>query len=623
MVNKSTNLPTNSDKESNAVTDPVNKRIFLKKRWRRIKPTRRNVERNQKVLLRHAHKFITGRWNNLCLVRRRVVSWLLLVSVLVAIGCVQMVLYSQNETIYAAVGEGTYSEGVVGAISSFNPLFADTDDEKAVSSLVYQSLYVSSSANQLDPQLAVSYSVSDDAKTYTVKLRDNVKWSDGEPFSADDVVYTMNLIKDLTTGSSLRSSWQNIESHKVDDLTVSFTLANPYAHFPFALTFGILPEHILKDIKPVDMRSFISENKTKVVGTGPFVYRSSELTANSQSMLHFERNSNYSGIKPRLKYVNIATYKTSADLLSGYNNREVNAAAGVALPEAKQALTIASTEIAQPTLADGVFALFNVSGGVASNKDVRQALRLATNRDDLLKSAVNYDEGLDENLGLPQKLETPIQPGIFSDVDNIKQPSYDSSAAAEKLNSVGWELNSKGQREKDGELLTIDMVTVGGTDYESVAEALSKQWQQLGVDVNLTVANASTVQQDYVITRAYDVLIYQIHLGSDPDILAYWGSSQATARGLNFSNYKSTLADLALTRGRSETNFDKRQARYVDFTNMWVEDVPAIALYQPNYYYLKNSTIKSLNGDELVSSSVRFQDVSSWTANAGQLKNTP
>ena len=109
MVNKSTNLPTNSDKESNAVTDPVNKRIFLKKRWRRIKPTRRNVERNQKVLLRHAHKFITGRWNNLCLVRRRVVSWLLLVSVLVAIGCVQMVLYSQNETIYAAVGEGTYS----------------------------------------------------------------------------------------------------------------------------------------------------------------------------------------------------------------------------------------------------------------------------------------------------------------------------------------------------------------------------------------------------------------------------------------------------------------------------------------------------------------------------------
>ena len=623
-------MPTSAKKKPSVDSDEPSlsraevaskRRAELKKRLKKIKLNRRTVDRNQKILLRHTTKFIASRWNNLRLVRRRIITWMSLVAVMIAICCVQLFLYNRGEAINAGASGGIYSEGVIGDISSFNPLFASSDNEKAVSSLIYSGLYSSGGPGKLNPQLAESYKISDDAKTYTVKLRDNVKWSDGEEFNAEDVVYTLGLMKHASVGSSLRSSWQNIAVAKIDNLTVNFTLSSPYTYFPYALTFGILPEHILKDINPADIRAYAADNKANIVGTGPFLYRSTESASGNRVILHFERNDQYFRVAAKLKYVNIYTYPTSTDLLAGYGSREVNAASGVKVSDAKSALNVAGASVVQPTTSDGTFVLFN-NNEITSEKSVREALRLATNRDKLARVSIAR-EGDVEGLNVPESLDTPIQPGLFSRVDELKQPSFDIKAAAEKLDQAGWTLDSEGQRQKDGELMTINMVTVRGAEYEPVAQALASDWRGLGIKVDLTVADPGVIQQNYIVTRSYDVLVYQIHLGSDPDMLAYWGSSQATARGLNFSNYSSPLADLSLTRGRSEMNTERRQARYVDFVKQWLNDAPAVALYQPKYYYVKNQAIDTLTSEKLTDSSDRFNDISDWTVNNGQFKNTP
>jgi peptide/nickel transport system substrate-binding protein len=170
----------------------------------------------------------------------------------------------------------------------------------------------------------------------------------------------------------------------------------------------------------------------------------------------------------------------------------------------------------------------------------------------------------------------------------------------------------------------LSVVTVRGADYEPAAKNLANQWEKLGIKVEFTAADPSSVQQNFVIPRAYDVLIYEFHIGVDPDVFAYWASSQATARGLNFANYKSTLADLSLTNARAQLDSAKRAVRYTDFVKRWLADAPAIALYQPNYYYLTADDVNGLSDDAPVfEKTSRFADVQNFTVEVNKFKTTP
>lgn len=594
----------------------------FRKRLKKLKPTTKTVDRNQKKLNRHLNKFLSSRFEHLRAVRRKVVIWLLLIAGLLSVGYAQILIYSDSTRTVVQAAGGTYAEGVIGEISTINPLYVATDAEKSASSLVYPGLFSHGYTGSLDPQLAVSYKAKDEGKVYEIKLRDNVRWSDGEKFTADDVVYTIDLIKNPKANANSQSSWQNIEVYKIDDLTVGFNIKRATAYFPFALTFGILPKHILSDIDASNVRSYVIDNPIKVVGTGPFVYRSTESAAPNQSILHFRANDRYFRGKVELNHMTIRTYNNSDDLFSGYKAKEINAAAGLSLHDAAESSAMKDSQLNQIDVSDGVFALFNNSGEFTSNKLVRQALRLATDREAVRQTAV--PSGDENKIDLPAKLETPVPLGIFDDVDNQTQPEFNIEAAKAKLDEAGWTLNSSNIREKDGTEMLLNVVTVKGADYEPAAEALTKQWQKLGIKIELTKADASSIQQNYLITRGYDVLIYQLRLGADPDVSAYWSSSQATARGLNFANYKSAYSDLSLSNGRSELDNQKRSNLYKSFVQRWIEDVPAIALYQAKYYYLTNNEVESLhNGDSLIDPSSRFSDVSSWAVNKRSANVTP
>lgn len=596
----------------------------LKKRLSKIKPTKRNIDRSEKKVLRHADKFIISRWNNLRLVRREIAGWLVLVAFLIMSAFVQIAIYSQNNSLLKPANGGTYAEGIIGKIDTFSPLYAATDRERAVSKLVYSGLLEYDETGNLRPELAKTYSISDDGKTYTVKLRSGIRWSDGEPFNVDDVVMTVNLMKNTLVDSVLANSWKSIEVKKIDNQTLTFTLKSPLASFPFALTFGVLPHHIMKDVTPSTVRGFSVESVDRIVGTGPFIYSSSEMLSGGHNLLHFVANGKYFRGKPRLAAFNVQTYETLDDLLSGFKNKEVNAASGLNVAKAKDSLSMDTSSLVQTPLADGVFTLFNNTNPITGSQEVRKALRLATDRTMLRSMAVLRDNAQDTQLAPPTALETPMLASSTSGISDIKQPEYDNKAAAEMLDAVGWKLNADHKREKDGTVMALDMVTIKDTDYEQVAVALADSWRQLGIEVNLTIADPNSVQQNYFLTRNYDVLVYQIHLGTDPDVYAYWGSSQANVYGLNLANYKSTISDLALTNARTQTDETKRSARYADFVKRWIADAPAIALYQPNFYYLKSAESNSIDANfNMADSSARFSDVALWTIRVKQLRSTP
>ncbi|MCL2037547.1 ABC transporter substrate-binding protein [Candidatus Saccharibacteria bacterium] len=582
------------------------------------KTARRKFNRASRLSLKHTRKFLFSRWNNLRLARRHVMIWLLLITVLIMTTTAQSLLATRELQTSSAVNGGVVAEGVVDKIVTINPLFAATDSEKAASRLVYSSLLTYDETNRLHGDLATTWSISEDGRNWSVKLRDNAIWSDGQKLTADDVVFTVGLIKNSSVGSPLFNGWRTIEIAKVNDREVKFTLSNTYMSFPFALTFGILPQHIFEGVKPADLKNLTTLDTGKIIGSGPFVFKARETLTSDQEVWRFAPSDRYYDQRPRIASLTIRTYTSEENLMNGLKRGEINSAVGLSTRTAAQQLG-RDQRLIQAPLADGVFVLFNNSTGPTSDKIIREVLRLGTDRASLRKNAANSS-----TLNVPEALETPMSPGIFASVDELKQPDFEEAKAAEQLEGAGWVMNADKLREKDGQVIALDVVTIKGADYEPVAKALVDQWRRLGIDAQLTSADPATAQQNYLMPRSYDVLVYQLHLGVDPDEFAYWSSSQALATGLNFANYKSTRADLILSNARMQTNAAAREARYVDFVKLWLSDAPAIALYRPNFnYIISGQQLDTLDDSPLISASYRFHNVTTWTARVDDVMVTP
>jgi peptide/nickel transport system substrate-binding protein len=176
-------------------------------------------------------------------------------------------------THFTAVAKdgGDYSEAMVGQPKFVNPIYASVSDiDSDLSFLTYTGLFHYTNGQTLTPDLAEKYTLSDDKKIYTVTLKKNISWSDGEPFKADDVLYTFETIQNPEASSPLLPAFQGVQVEKVDDATIRFTLKEPFAPFLNSLTVGIIPEHIWSDIPALNLK--LAPTNLKPVGTGPWKF---------------------------------------------------------------------------------------------------------------------------------------------------------------------------------------------------------------------------------------------------------------------------------------------------------------------------------------------------------------
>lgn len=580
---------------------------------------RHKVDQATATITKHGKRFIISRLDHIRMARRSVVTWLGLMLLLILGGFLQTIYYGQQNTVTAAVPGGTYIEGTTDKLTTVSPLYATTDTEKAASQLIYSGLLAYDDANKLNGELAESWNVDESGRTWTVKLRDGLTWSDGQSLTADDVVYTVNLMKDPDISTTLADSWDGIDVAAVDDRTITFTTESPLMSFDTALTFGVLPKHILDGKSAMDIASLFSQSPQQIVGAGPFQFNNVETTTDGNNIWHFAPSTNYYGGTPKLDELAIRTYPDSSSLIQGLERGEVNAASNLKVEDATK-FNQDKFKIVQLKTASGVYVLFNNTGTITSNRTVRDALRLGLDR-----NAIRNNITSNSNLAAPTDLETPIATGVYESIDQLKQPDYNPEQAKLDLDTAGWRLSDGSQyRSKDGQELAIRIVTIAGTNYETVARMVAEQWQAMGVNATVEAVDAAQAQQGYLMPRDYDVLVYQMHLGSDPDMFAYWSSTQTDPTGLNLANYQSRRADIALANARTNTNPAARETRYIAFVNQWLQDNPAIALYQPSLFYVMDRNVHTLaSGDAVIDASNRFQDVVNWTADVKTVMATP
>lgn len=577
-----------------------------KLRWRRKFRRRKNQVEDlgvqaEEQMERHFFK----RLGRLAEVRRFVLTWIALFVMLIGIVAYQGTTLSGYYQSLQPVAGGTYTEGVIGTFTNANPLYAIGPVDSAVSELVFAGLLKYDSKNKLVGDLAEKWTVDSSESTYTITLKPNLTWQDGAELTAKDVAFTYKTIQNPDAKSPLLSSWQGITVTATGKRTVVFTLPNTLSSFPHSLTNGIIPAHILQDIPAAQMRA-TQFNTSSPIGAGPFRWSAIELSKDSsvqEGKVGLVANDRYYGGSPALEKYVIHYFTDEGRMLDSFERHELTAMSGLdSLPD-----TFRADETVQQyniPLTAQVVVFFRNSQEILSDVKVRQALVQAVNQNQLL-----------EEIGFPViASREPFlqgQPGYDA---AITQLPFNRDRAGALLTEAGWVPGKDGIREKNGKQLSFGLYSQSTSEYAYVTQKLQSDWEKIGVKVEVLLQPDSDLQTT-VTYHNYDALLYGISLGPDPDAYAYWGSTQADERAtnrVNFSEYKSAVADKALEGGRTRSDPGLRAIKYKPFLEAWRNDAPALVLYQPRYLYVTRDVVSGFEPTVINVATDRYANVSNW-----------
>jgi peptide/nickel transport system substrate-binding protein len=525
---------------------------------------------------------------------------------------VSSVAFYYHLTKAIPIAGGEYVEGVVGQPVYVNPVLAiGNDADMDLCTLIYSGLFKYDPKGEIVPDLAESYEVSDDKLVYTIHLKKDVKWQDGESFSADDVLSTIQIIQDPAFKSPLRQNWQGVGMEVTDDNTLQFMLQAPYSFFLNNLTTGILPKHVWESVAPANFS--LTDYNLRPVGTGP--YKFSDFKKDEQGNIlsyDLEVNDSYYNEKPYIGKISFSFYFDEDSMLDAYNNKQVFGMSYLSPSRIADIKSARSTQIHSINIPRYFAVFFNQQKSkVLANREVRKALSLATDRRAIINEVL---------AGQGKDIYSPLPPGTFGFTDDVKKFEYDVEKANKVLDDDGWKKGEDGFRKKDNLVLEFSLATTDWPDLSLTAEILKKQWEVIGAKVNFEAFPVADIQQNFIRTREYDALLFGQMVGIDPDLYAFWHSSQTRDPGLNLALYSNQDVDKILEKIRQETNRGSRMEDYKKFQQVVAEDVPVIFLYSPNYLYVHNKSVQGMDISSMVTPDKRFSDVSKWYVKTKRVK---
>jgi len=493
----------------------------------------------------------------------------------------------------------------VGEAQSLNPLFAEEDNARDIDSLVYQGLISVDAGQSPVPVLARSLRVSDDRLTYTARLRTDVSWADGQPFSAEDVLFTFHSLQDPAYDGPQGTFWRDVRVELAGIDEVRFVLKAPSASFPYALRQRIIPQHIFKGVVLSGMAQD-AHSGVHAFGTGPFMVQS--ISENKKTVV-LVRNP-HAGVAPNLDRFEFRSYPTLADAVDAVSRGEADAVGALQPPQLGTLVRRPDLQVNELRTFSFATALFNVSPEMSvyfNPPAVRQALVQAVDRKAVLSV-------LD---GRADPAPGPVPPTDWAyDREAAGKYPYDPRVAQQTLDSTGWVRPPGGSavRQRGGKEFSISMVTADSYPYVQVADLLVKEFAAVGVQLTVDVVPSTVLVSRYLVGKKYQMALLAFDNGPDPDQFGLWDSSNSTDP-LNFSSPllpKQALIDKDLEDGRAAIDHKQRKAAYSDFQDLMSDAAPGIFLYEPHYAYIVSKRVHGVRTNPVVEPVDRFQYITDW-----------
>ncbi len=505
-------------------------------------------------------------------------------------------------TVAAAQPGGQLAIRLGANVERLTPWDLNTRGAEQIADLIYNGLVQLDAQGRPQPDLAERWDVAPDGKTVSFTLRQDVRWHDGETFAADDVAWTLNVLRTITPTTSLlydlRSTIENVATP--DDSTVVLQLREPYAPLLAELSVPMLPQHRFGDRSPEQVAQ--ANFWDTPVGTGPFKFDRREA---DQAIL-FTRNDEFHRGTPFLDGVALliapdpqvaATALRDNDLQLAEFGGSAEALDQIALPDNVQRGTYAE---------NGWYGLvFNVrEGRVFSDGRVREALARAVDVPALVREVVG-------NAGIP--IATTILSNTWAHSGNVAFAPPDLEAAQRLLDEAGWVVGDEGVRVRDGEQLSVQLF-VRGDDQRRVAAAqrITQAAEQIGMQIEVVPSNFDTV----ILAKLAPPYDFDMVLGSwanapnsagfstnrfyDPDDFALFHSSRVwngdgdTRTALrNVGGFRNGDYDTAAERARRAYKLDERAGAIAEAQSVLARERPYLHLWSNRFVVALSEQIRS------------------------------
>lgn len=500
-------------------------------------------------------------------------------------------------------GSRPFTEAMIGTPGYLNPLYAGDDNARDIDALVYQGLTRIGPDQQPAPLLARDVKASPDARSFEVKLRTGVLWADGQPFNADDVMFTVAALQDAGYTAPEAANWRGVVAKRAADDEVDFKLAAPDAAFPSLLRIGILPSHLFRGHDPSAITAS-AYSAAKALGTGPFMVDS---ISADRGTVRLKANP-HADPAPKLDAFVFQRYSSLADAAAALTRGEVDGLGGLAAPEVAGLGRSVARLHEQRSFSFSAM-LFGDDPQLASPA-VRRALNQAVDRGALVHRVLAGHAD-------PSQTSIPPSDWAYSTAAAARYP-YDPGAAAAALDAAGWSFPAQGVvREKDGRQLAVTLVVAADFPDRQVADLLRSQLGRIGVQVTVETVSAKDLLSRHIVIRSYQAALVSLDNGPDPDQFAFWHSSEK-AFPLNFSSLpKQSFIDKDLEDGRATSDRDARLAAYGDLQSLLADAAPALFLYEPHYEYAVSPRVAGVRLNATVDAADRFEYVTDWSLATG------
>lgn len=507
---------------------------------------------------------------------------------------------------------GTYVEGAIGAPTTLNPLLARTQSERDLARLLFRGLTRVDGSGTPQPDLAESWTVSDDGLTYTFTLRPNATWHDGQPVTAQDVRFTVGLVQDpdFPGDDALARFWRGVTVSVLSERVVVFQLLEPFAPFPTYATLPIVPRHRLGGVLARELAD--DPFSTHPVGSGPFRFH--EMGGDPLAVT-LRANDAFYGGRPYLDEVVIQYYPDVPALLTALQQGRVQGTGALPADQVLRPGALPKGMVVYGSPMAGYTALFlNLRDPLFASVDVRRALDLALDRERIVQGAL----GTHAEVGvgpIPATSWAFGPPGLL----------HDPNAARDLLEAAGWtDSDGDGVRDRAGARLSFSLLVNDDDPARlAVAQALVDQLQEIGVQVSVRAMPAGEVASALAARQFSAAIFGSLSATGDPDCYDVWHSAFADD-GLNFTGWQNQEVDTLLTEARQITDQSERRARYVRFQEIFAEQVPALMLYYPRYYFAVAADVHGVEPIPVIQPSDRMDALPGWFVHsAGRATATP
>jgi len=541
--------------------------------------------------------------------------WQLLIIFLTGI-VVGILLLSQQPD--AAPGEttepvkgGFYTEALVGSLQRLNPMldFGNPAD-RDVDRLIYSRLITFDERGSAVADLASGWGVSRDGTVYNFELKPDVTWHDGEPLTADDILFTTELLRNggNYVPADLQEFWSGIEVVKLSPISLQFKLPEPFSPFLDYLSFGILPNHLLSgktmdEIKDMDFN-------IQPVGSGPYKFERLIVEEGQITGLVLSAYEGYYGTAPFIEQLVFRYYPDSASALQAYRAGQVQGISHIspdALPAALAEPNLAVFTGRLPELSMVLFNLKNDEISFFQDANLRRALYMGINRQYIVDRIY---------AGQAIIADGPIFPGTWAFYDATPRVELDVETAKTLLDEAGFPVNPENTTERvssDGMVLKFTLLHPDTDLHRQVAEAIQQDWAGLGVSVTLEAVSYDVLVMERLANREYQAALVDLNLAQypDPDPYPFWDSIQATG-GQNYSQWDDKIASEYLEEARITVDVGERARLYRNFQVIFTDELPSLPLYYPVYNYGVDRQIQGVRMGPLLDTSDRFATILQW-----------